>query len=322
VSTRHTLRAGVNSVHRGFFDAKLPAVLTIESGDSVAVTTLTGNAEDLPDPGSGFTILPEHRDVLAALPLGEGPHLMTGPIAIKGAEPGDELAVEIVEIELLQDWGWNLIAPQKGTLPEHFLHTRRIHVATDRASGVITMPWGLKLKAEPFFGIIGVAPPPDMGRVTSVIPRAFGGNIDNKHLGKGATLHLPVFNPGAMLSVGDGHALQGDGEVCVTAIETGLSATLRVTLKKHASLSQPAIRRPWAETPSHVITMAFDPDLDLAAQSAVLEMVRLIEWHAGLSADDAYTLCSIAADVHVTQLVNVHKGIHVLLPKLMLARVL
>jgi len=228
--------------------------------------------------------------------------------------------VEIVEIALLQDWGWNLIKPQVGTLPEQFPHTRRIHVATDRASGVITMPWGLKLKAAPFFGIIGVAPPPAMGRVTSIIPRAFGGNIDNKHLGAGATLHLPVFNAGALLSVGDGHALQGDGEVCVTAIETGLSATLRVTLKKHAGSVQPIITRPWAETPSHVITMAFDPDLDIAAQSAVLDMVRLIERRAGLSADDAYTLCSIAADVHVTQLVNVHKGIHVLLAKSALAR--
>jgi acetamidase/formamidase len=317
VSTKHTLRAEVDSVHRGFFDAKLPAVLTIESGDSVVVTTLTGNADDLPDPASGFTVLPEHREVLARVPPGEGPHLMTGPIAIKGAEPGDELLIEVVEVGLLQDWGWNLIAPQKGTLPEHFPHTRRIHVATDRASGTITMPWGLKLKAAPFFGIIGVAPAPEMGRVTSIIPRAFGGNIDNKHLGAGATLHLPVFNPGAMLSVGDGHALQGDGEVCVTAIETGLSATLRVTLQKHTGLA-----RPWAETPSHVITMAFDPDLDVAAKSAVHEMVRLIEHRAGLSADDAYTLCSIAADVHVTQLVNVHKGIHVLLAKSALARVM
>ena len=312
---QHILRAGVDLVHRGIFDAALPAVLTLESGDSVMVTTLSGNAEDLPEPDAGFTILPEHRAVLAAVPPGEGPHLMTGPIAIKGAEPGDELAVEIVEIGLLQDWGWNLIKPQVGTLPEHFPYTRRIHVATDRASGVITMPWGLKLKAAPFFGIIGVAPPPAMGCVTSIIPRAFGGNIDNKHLGAGATLHLPVFNPGAMLSVGDGHALQGDGEVCVTAIETGLSATLRVSLKKRTGLT-----RPWAETPSHVITMAFDPDLDLAAQSAVHEMVKLIEHRAGLSADDAYTLCSIAADVHVTQLVNVHKGIHVLLAKSALAR--
>lgn len=301
-------------MHRGVFAADLPAVLTIQSGDSVAVTTLSGNADDLPPPDRGFTVLLEHREVLAHVPAGEGPHLMTGPIAVDGAAPGDELAVEIVEIAPAQDWGWNLIKPQWGTLPELFPRSRRIHVAIDRARGTVTMPWGLQLKTAPFFGIIGVAPAPALGRATSVIPRAFGGNIDNKHLGAGAVLHLPVFNRGGLLSVGDGHALQGDGEVCVTAIETALAAVIRVTLVKSTGIIQP-----WAETPSHVITMAFDPDLDQAAASAVHQMVRLVETRAGLGAEDAYTLCSIAADVHVTQLVNVHKGVHVLLAKSALA---
>ena len=209
-------------------------MLAIASGDIVAVTTLSGNGDDLPDPRSGFTVLPEHRAVLAEVPAGEGPHLMTGPIAVAGAVPGDEITVEFVAIELLQDWGWNLIAPNKGTLPEDFPLTRRLHVPIDRATGVITMPWGLRLNAEPFFGIVGVAPPAEMGRVTSIIPRAFGGNIDNKNLGVGAKLHLPVFVPGANLSVGDGHALQGDGEVCVTAVETGLSADAACHFAKEA----------------------------------------------------------------------------------------
>ena len=157
---------------------------------------------------------------------------MTGPIAVAGANPGDELVVEVLAMGLAQDWGWNLIAPGKGTLPEDFPSARRIHVAIDRQRGRVRMPWGLELPAAPFFGIIGVAPPPADGRQTSVIPRAFGGNIDNKNIGAGATLHLPVFNAGALLSVGDGHAMQGDGEVCLTAIETGLSGTLRVTVRK------------------------------------------------------------------------------------------
>src|SRR5262249_17986650 len=148
--------------------------------------------------------------------------------------------------------------------------------------------------------------PPAMGRANSIVPRAFGGNIDNKHFGAGATVHLPVFNPGGLLSVGDGHALQGDGEVCLTAIETGLAGTLA---------KNTGIARPWAETPSHVITMAFDPDLDVAAASALREMIALIERETGLSAPDAYSLCSIAADMHVTQMVNLHKGIHVMLAK-------
>ena len=302
-------------MHRGVFDGNLPAVLTIQPGDTVALTTLSGNDEDLPEPQSGFTILPEHRQVLAAVPRGEGPHLMTGPIAIAGAEPGDEVTVEVAKIGLVQNWGWNLIAPKKGTLPDLFPHARRLHVAIDRGVGTITMPWGLKLAARPFFGIMGVAPPRAMGPVTSVVPRAFGGNIDNKNLGLGATLHLPVFNPGALLSVGDGHALQGDGEVCLTAIETALNASLRVSLIKQTGIAQP-----WAETPSHMITMGFDPDLDAAAQIAVHEMIKLIGRATGLSAEDAYTLCSVAADLHVTQLVNLHKGIHVMLPKSALAR--
>jgi acetamidase/formamidase len=304
------LSAAVGTVHRGAFSADLPAVLRIASGDIVEVTTLSGAPEVLPEPRSGFTVLPEHRRVLAEVAPGMGPHIMTGPIAVEGAMPGDELAVDILAMELAQGWGWNRFAPNLGTLPELFPEARHIRVGIDRAHGIITMPWGLRLKAAPFFGVIGVAPPPAMGSVTSVIPRAFGGNIDNKNLGAGATLHLPVFNPGGMLSVGDGHALQGDGEVCVTAIETGLSAVLRVTLAKRTGLSHP-----WAETPSHVITMAFDRDLDVAAQFAVHAMIKLIEKSAGLSAEDAYTLCSIAADVHVTQLVNVHKGVHVMLPK-------
>jgi acetamidase/formamidase len=155
-----------------------------------------------------------------------------------------------------------------------------------------------------------VAPPPADGPLTSVIPRAWGGNIDNKNLGAGATLHLPVFNEGGLLSAGDGHAIQGDGEVCLTAIETGLRGILRLTLVKGTGITQP-----WAETPTHWITMAFDPDLDIAAQSAVREMVRLIVQRGGLEAADAYTLCSIAADLHVTQLVNVSKGAHMTLAK-------
>jgi acetamidase/formamidase len=149
-----------------------------------------------------------------------------------------------------------------------------------------------------------------MGRVTSNIPRAFGGNMDNKNLRPGARLHLPVFNAGGLLSVGDGHAVQGDGEVCLTALETALTGRMRIMLEKGTGLE-----RPWAETPSYIMTMAFDPDLDAAAESAVYEMVKMIMRLSGLVAEDAYTLCSIAADVHVTQLVAVHKGIHVMLPR-------
>ena len=310
MSMHHKLAATAETVHRGAFDANIAPVLTINSGDTVEVTTLSGAIDDLPDSQTGFTVSAEHRDVLARVAPGEGPHFMTGPVEIAGAMPGDELIVDILTMELAQDWGWNLIRPGKGTLPDDFPHERRLHAAIDKQRRTIKMPWGLELPATPFFGVIGVAPPPQDGRLTSVIPRTWGGNIDNKNLGIGATLHLPVFNDGARLSVGDGHAIQGDGEVCLTAIETGLRGTLRLTVAKGTGIAQP-----WAETPTHFITMAFDPDLDSAAQSAVRAMVGLIVKVGGLSAADAYTLCSIAADVHVTQLVNVSKGAHVMLAK-------
>jgi len=310
MSIHHKLLAGAGTVHRGVFDAAIGPVLTIASGDVVEITTLSGADEDLPGANSGFTVSTAHKDVISNIAPGEGPHFMTGPIAVTGAMPGDELVVEVLTMTLAENWGWNRTRSGKGTLPDDFPQERLVHVGIDQNRGVVTMPWGLELSAAPFFGIIGVAPPPADGPQTSVIPRAWGGNIDNKNLGAGATLHLPVFNAGALLSAGDGHAIQGDGEVCLTAIETGLHGTLRLTVAKATGIKQP-----WAETPTHFITMAFDRDLDIAAQSAVREMVKLIVHVGALSPADAYTLCSIAADVHVTQLVNVNKGAHVMLAK-------
>jgi len=309
----HVLIGDAETVHRGTFAAAIKPVAYMRSGDTITVTTLSGNEVELPAEGSGLIVSPQHRNVLAHVKCGLGPHFMTGPIAVEGAMPGDELVVKILAMELLQNWGWNAMRAGKGTLPDDFPQARVIHVAIDQRRGIVKMPWGLELKAQPFFGVIGVAPRPEDGPQTSIVPRAFGGNIDNKNLGAGATLHLPVFNPGGLLSVGDGHACQGDGEVCLTAIETGLRGTLRLTVKKSTGIT-----RPWAETPSHWITMGFAEDLDEAAQHALREMIKLIVERSSLSAADAYTLCSIAADVHVTQLVNVNKGAHVMLAKSLL----
>lgn len=314
--SRHVdVTAEPGRVQWGHFDAAVPAVATIRSGDTVTMHTLSGSPENLPSAASGFALLPFHRDVLSATPPGPGPHLLTGPIAVEGAEIGDSLRVDILEIGLRQDWGYNLIRPLGGTLPEDFPTARLIHVAIDTARGVVRMPWGLDVPAAPFFGCMGTAPPAAWGRQTSVVPRAFGGNIDCKDLVAGATLHLPVWHPGGLFSVGDGHAVQGHGEVCLTAIETALSGTFRITLEKNTRLAGP-----WAETPTHVITMGFDEDLDDAARKALRAMIRHIVATAALSDEDAYTLCSIAADLHVTQLVNGHKGIHAMLPRWALQR--
>ena len=315
MSRHHILNADVGTVHRGVFDASIKPVLKIEPGDTVELTTLTANDENLPPAGSPFVLRPEHKRVLAEVPRGAGAHFLTGPIEVAGAMPGDELVVEVLELGFAQAWGWNMIKPGLGALPDDFDKMRTIFVPIDEQRGVVTMPWGLELKVSPFFGIMGVAPRPGDGACISNIPRSFGGNMDNKNLGVGSALHLPVFNAGAQLSVGDGHAVQGDGEVCVTAIETGLRGKLRVSL-----LKQTGIDHPWAETPTHIITMGFDEDLDLAAEFALRAMITKMGEIAGLSREDAYSLCSVAADCCVTQLVNVAKGVHVMIAKELLGR--
>ena len=197
-------------------------------------------------------------------------HILTGPVAIEGAEPGDVLEVDILDVQLRQDWGWNLIRPLSGTLPDDFHETRILNIPLDRERMVGRMPWGLDLPLKPFFGVMGVAPPPAWGRITSLIPRAMGGNLDNKELDAGAKLYLPVFVPGALFSCGDGHGVQGDGEVCVTAIETALQGRFRLTLRKDLRLDYPR-----AETPDHYMTMAMDPDLDQCVVRALRDMIVL-----------------------------------------------
>jgi acetamidase/formamidase len=315
MSTHHTLKAQPSTVQWGFYDAAVAPVLTIKSGDTVTVDSISGGPENLPPDGSGFTVLPEHRPILEKTPRGPGPHILTGPIAVEGAQPGDALKIEILDIQLRQNWGFNMTRPLMGALPDDFPNARQIHIGLDGARGKARMPWGLEVPTAPFFGCMGVAPPAAWGRQTSVIPRAFGGNIDNRELVAGTTLYLPVFHTGGLLSVGDGHAAQGHGEVNLTAIETALTGTFRISIEKAANLKLPC-----AETPTNVITMAFDVDLDQAVTVALREMIHLIGEKAGISPEDAYALCSIAADLVVTQVVDGNKGIHVTLPRWALAK--
>ncbi|TPL23444.1 amidase [Mesorhizobium sp. B2-4-9] len=301
---RYYLPATAKTVQWGVWDARIPPTLKISPGDSVVVDTLSGEPEDLPKE-SGFTILDDHRVVLAAGIPGPGPHMLTGPIAIEGAEPGDLLEVHIDEIELRQDWGWNLQKPLHGTLPDDFAEERRLHLPIDIADGTVTLPWGRQMKCRPFFGNIGVAPPESFGRLSSVEPRVFGGNIDNKELVAGTTLLFPVFVSGANFSVGDGHALQGDGEVCLTAVETALRGTFTFRVQKKKARPLPV-----AITDTSLISMGFHPSLDNAAEIALREMISLIVELSGLSRQDAYTFCSIAADLRITQTVDREKGVH------------
>jgi len=311
-ATAMKVAATPQSVKWGFFDASTPPVTSVASGTEVLIETVSGEPSCLPSDPS-YEILPEHRPILESAEHGAGPHLITGPIRVEGARPGDVLAVDILDVMLRQNWGFNLIIPLLGTIPEDFPDFTMKILPIDKKASTVQLPWGGKLKLSPFFGVMGVAPPPNWGRITSVIPRAHGGNLDNKELVAGTTVFFPVFNEGALFSVGDGHGVQGDGEVCITAVETALSGRFRLSVRKDMQLTVPR-----AETPTHYITMGFDEDLDDAVKQALRDMIRWIADLRGLSKTDAYTLCSLAADLHVTQTVNLAKGAHCMLPKAVL----
>lgn len=308
------IEAGPDTVHWGFFDAKLAPVLTIDSGQRVTITSVSGPPELMPPPP--FKIPP----ALPAIHAANGKqrffgHMCTGPVAVRGAKAGQVLQVDIEAIELNYDWGYNTIRPLAGALPDDFKEFRNIHLTLDKTRMVGRLPWGQEIPLRPFFGVMAVAPPAAWGVIPTPPPRRNGGNMDNKELVAGTTLYLPIFTDGARFSVGDGHGAQGDGEVCITAIETGLIGTFKLTVREDMKLEWPM-----AETPTYVITMAFDPDLDDCVVIALRQMLDLVCARAGLDRNQAYTLLSLAGDLRITQVVNGSKGVHMMLEKKYLQR--
>lgn len=311
---KHSLAATPQTVRWGSFDAAYPPALTIASGDTVTVETVSGTPEVMPPPGSGFAVPAALAAIHEAKLPRLGGHFVTGPIAITGAELGDALEVRIEAIELGMEWGYCGFRPLVGTLPEDFPERFMSHIPVDRARGTCRLPYGVELKLAPFFGVMGVAPPAAWGTISSVQPRAHGGNIDNKELTAGSTLFLPVHAPGALFSVGDGHGVQGDGEVCINALEIGLTGTFTFILHRKSGAAA-ALAYPRAETPTHWITMGMNEDLDLAMKGALREMIAFIVARTNLSREQAYQFCSLAVDFRVTQTVNGEKGVHGMLRK-------
>jgi acetamidase/formamidase len=308
MARHYELPAAPESMVWGYLDASLPPVLRVASGDTVTIHSLpAGGAECLPP---GRAVAPEYLKAIETLPQGPGPHFITGPVHVAGARPGDVLQIDILDMKLRFDWGFVSILPLLGTLPDDFTDYETIHPEIDVARGVARMPWGLEIDLDPFFGILGVAPPAAWGRCGSPVPRAFGGNLDNKELKPGATLYLPVFNDGALFFAGDGHAVQGDGEVCITALETAVSGTFRLTVRKDLGY-----RWPFAETPDALMTIGLDEDLDNAMRGAVREMISHVCSRTNRSPNQAYMLCSLVGNLRVTQTVDGNKGIHMLLEK-------
>jgi acetamidase/formamidase len=305
----HRLVATAQTVHTGFFDSSIPPVLTIDSGDTVNLSTMMLMDGRLRG-GMTFEALLALRQSYVDRKVGG--HTLTGPIFVSGAEPGDVLEVRIGKLVPIE-FGVNYHLPGHlgiGGLPEEFPRGQIKTLRLDRERWETAFAPGITLSLAPFLGVMGVAPRPGE-RMPAAIPGYFGGNIDNKELREGASLFLPVRARGALFSAGDAHAAQGDGEVNVTAIETALEeAVLQFVVRNDMRLEQP-----FAETPTHWITMGFDPDLDEAARMALRDAIRFLVEVKGLVPDEAYAFASVAVDLHVTQIVDTNKGVHAMIPK-------
>jgi len=314
----HDLRLLPENVHWGYYDASVRPVLRIASGDTVRVETMVARGvQRLRAAGVKEEEIPDSLKLVERTVTDRGPgaHPLTGPIWVESAEPGDVLEVKILGFEYLHPYGVSGFIPGSGTLPEDFPYTRFHLVRFNLRDGTAAFAPGVTLRLAPFFGSIGVALNPLLGRVSSGPPGPHAGNLDNKELIAGSTLYLPVHVPGALLSMGDGHSLQGDGEVTLTALETSLRGTVQITVRKGTRLNWPR-----AETPTHYIAMGLHTDLDEAAKLATREMVGFLVAEKHLNRDEAYILCSLAADLHVTQLVDGTKGVHAMVPKSIFGR--
>ena len=312
----HILKANKETVHLGGFSHLLKPVLTIASGDKIDVETYTGYY--VYDEAPPAFITPELTDICKNLAserkVAGGPHLLTGPIYIQDAQPGDVLEVKLEAIKPSLPVGFNLIRKGWGALPEQFGEANLRFLPLDLENNIAEFPQnsGIKIPLRPFFGILGVATP--QSDRNSIPPGNYGGNIDNRHLQAGSRIFLPLFVEGGLFSIGDGHSAQGDGEVNVTAIETSMNGIIQLKLHKNFRLTTPI-----AETPEHIITMGFGETLDEAFKLALQNTIEFLTRFANLSSEEAYVLCSIGVNFHITQVVNSpKKGVHGMLAKSMM----
>ncbi len=310
-SNPYVLIPSPTTVAWGNYWSEMAPVLRIQSGDFVNIhTLLTSNPERLEAAGvPADQVEKELRAVQTVKDRGPGGHVLTGPIFIDGAEPGDVLEVRINTIDLAIPYGYNAIGQSGFLSDEIFDRTTKI-IPLDAKKMVGHFAKGIDIPLHPFFGSMGVAPPKEVGRWNSAPPWIHGGNLDNKELVAGTSLFIPVHVKGALFEIGDGHAAQGNGEVDITAIETSLKGNFQFIVHKGTKLLFPR-----AETATHIIAMGCDRDLNAATHIAVREMIKYLMEEKKMSQADAYMLCSIAVDVNITQLVDGNVGVHAMLPK-------
>ncbi len=292
----HALDAG--TVHYEWNNALAPR-LVIDPGDTVVFDT-RDSADGFYSPSS------THGDVLARGPF-RG-HPLTGPVGVRGARPGDVLVVEILDVAPRAPFGWTAIRPGRGLLPEHDFPKPFLQI-WDVSDGVSARTGrDIAVPLEPFPGVMGTALD-EPGAHSTMPPRKNGGNMDVKQLVKGTTLYLPVWVDGALFSVGDGHGAQGDGEVCVTAVEMMARVTLRFGVERGRRLAEPQFRTggplaPRTDRGPWFVTTAHGPDLFAAAQQAVRYMIEHLVRERGVSREEAYILASVAVDLKISEIVD------------------
>ncbi len=310
----YQLIASPENVHWGHFSADVEPAVRVNPGDIVVIEDIPRlDPVDMEKRGIPAEEMSEsYRRVYSEVTdRGPGPHIMVGPVYINGAEPGDVLEVRVLSVDVAYTFGYSRLSSRGGTLPGEFQRWERIlrmdldKKTSEVAEGVVVSV------ANPFFGTMGVAPEPEAGRISTVPPGAYGGNMDNRDLGAGSILYIPVNVEGALFSAGDGHAVQGHGEVSINALETGLRGRFQFFVRKDMKL-----RWPRAETATHWIVMGLHTDLDEGMKIAVRETIDFItERFPHLSHNEAFMIASLAVDYHVSQNVDQTKGIHGMIPK-------
>lgn len=312
------------------FKPDSPPIMTVSSGDRVTIETVSHEGI-LPDQGDTvefFTaagiaaenILPDQLAVKEQIErTAPGPHVITGPVYVEDAEPGDVLEIKTVNIDYRVPYGVISNRHSKGALPGEYplndaeIYTKVIPLDTERGVGIFRPANGrpdIEIPLAPFMGIMGVVPADESETVNSVPPGKYGGNIDIKRLTVGSSIYLPVQVPGALFYTGDPHCAQGNGEVALTAIECSLTPTFELTVHKDKMLDSPM-----AETQDAWLAIGLDKDLDEAMKQAVRESLRIVEEEYGITKQDALLFGSAAIDYEVSQVVDIVKGIHGVIPK-------
>jgi acetamidase/formamidase len=309
----YSLKPSPKTIVFGYYDAKATPALRVKSGDTVEIQTLiTSDPDQLEAAGVPPAQVEQSlRDIFREVKdRGPGGHVLTGPVYIEGAEPGDVLEVRIQQIRLAIPYAYNGFWPGVGFLPDEFPYPKFRIIPLDEKRMIAHFAPGIEIPLHPFFGSMGVAPPASSGRISSNPPWIHAGNLDNKDLVAGTTLYIPVHASGAIFEVGDGHAGQGNGEVDITAMETSLIGTFQFIVHKDLHLLWPR-----AETPTHFMTMGLHENLTEATKLAVDDMIDFLMTAKHLSREDAYMLSSVAADLAITELVDGNKGVHMMIPK-------